>query len=446
VTVSYVSRYEALPAGHALPAGWQAYALFALLPVWWLFGLAMFIWPLLVLPLVFALARRGGVRLPRRYGLWLLFVAWTLVTALEVHGGDRIAAYVWRESFYLAVTVLFVYVVSMPERLLPTRSLVNALATYWLFVTLGGYLGVFFPHFSAASPLEHVLPGAILRNPYVFEHVHLHTSEVQHFLGFAHGRPSTFFAYTNAWGSAFAMLTPFAIAAAMRARHPLWRYGLRAALLLAVVPAIWSLDRGLWLSLGVGLIYATLRFAQRGHARLLGGILASLAIAGMLVFATPLSGLVSARFSHKTGDKSRLERNRAAVQESRQSPILGYGTPLKTNEAGKTVGTESEVFLLLFSHGVPGLFLFTSWFAYTLFRSGRFTRPEAFWPHVALLVGCVQTPYYEVTERLPIMIVAAALLYREIDRGPEPEPARAVPQERGWERSLAPAGMREAWR
>ena len=37
-----------------------------------------------------------------------------------------------------------------------------------------------------------------------------------------------------------------------------------------------------------------------------------------------------------------------------------------------------------------------------------------FWVHVALIVAFVQAPYYELTERMPFILVFAALLYRDI--------------------------------
>ncbi len=107
----------------------------------------------------------------------------------------------------------------------------------------------------------------MLHNQYVYEHVHLQFAEIQHFLGFPVGRPETFFAYTNAWGSAFAILTPFAICAMTQARSRAWRLTLQLAMAAAVVPVVFSLNRGLWLSLGIGLVYATVRFGMRGDYR-----------------------------------------------------------------------------------------------------------------------------------------------------------------------------------
>ena len=52
-----------------------------------------------------------------------------------------------------------------------------------------------------------------------------------------------------------------------------------------------------------------------------------------------------------------------------------------------------------------------------MFRSAKTRQGDTrllFWVHTALLVACVQAPYYEITERMPFMFAASALLYRRI--------------------------------
>jgi polysaccharide biosynthesis protein PslJ len=412
---------ETLPSGHSLPIGWQAYAIFGLLPVWWLLGLSMFMWPLIAVPLLFSMVlHRWRLVTPRRFGVYVLLLLWMAVSGLQLHGAERIMAWAWRGSFFIAGAILFIYILNAPERRLPTRTIVNALAFYWVLVVMGGWVGVLFPHFQLDSPAQKLLPHSVVNNQYVFAHVHLQFAEVQHFLGFPVGRPETFFAYTNAWGSAFAILTPFAIASLLRARPGGWRTLLRVSFAASIVPVVFSLDRGLWISLSVGVTYAAVRFGLRRDFRLVGLIIgAALAIAVALLL-TPLGTLASGRFSHKTGDAGRLQRDQAATQQVGNSPLFGYGAPQPNTVAGQSnVGTESEVFLLVYSHGYPGLALFFLWFAYTLFRSARFRTPEAFWAHIVILVACLQTPYYELTERLPIVMVAAAIAYREILRPPK---------------------------
>jgi len=409
---------ESLPSGHALPIGWQAYAIFALLPVWWLLGLSMFMWPLIAMPLLFSMVlHRWKLVTPRRFGAYVLLVLWMAVSALQLHGAQRIMAWAWRGSFFVAGAVLFIYLLNAPERKIPSRAIVNALAFYWVLVVLGGWIGVLFPHFQLTSPAQKLLPHSVVQNQYVFAHVHLQFAEVQHFLGFPVGRPETFFAYTNAWGSAFALLTPFAICSLLRARPGTWRTVLRLSFVASIVPVVFSLDRGLWLSLGAGVTYAAVRFGLRRDFRLVGLIVGAAAAIAVVLLLTPLGSLASGRFSHKTGDAGRLQRDQAATQQVQASPLFGYGAPQPNNVAGQSnIGTESEVFLLVYSHGYPGLALFFLWFAYTLFRSARFRTPEAFWAHIVILIACVQTPYYELTERLPIVMVAAAIAYREILR------------------------------
>ncbi len=48
-----------LPRWAQPPRGWQPYAIFVGLPLWWLAGFSFFMWPLITLPLVYPLVRRG---------------------------------------------------------------------------------------------------------------------------------------------------------------------------------------------------------------------------------------------------------------------------------------------------------------------------------------------------------------------------------------------------
>ncbi len=413
---------EAMPRGHAMPRGWQAYALFGLLPLWWLLGLSMFMWPLITAPMLATmLLRRWPVRAPRRFGVFMLLLAWMLISGVELSSAQRALAWAWRGSFFVSGAILFLFIVNIPERRLPTRSIVNALAFYWVVVVIGGWFGVLFPHVTLASPMEHLLPRSVVNNQYVYAHVHLQFAEVQHFLGFPLGRPETFFAYTNAWGSAFAILTPFAVASLVQTRSRGWRNTLRIAMAASIVPIVFSLDRGLWLALGVGITYAAIRLARHRDTRLVRAIVFAFAAIAVLLVVSPLGGLASGRFSHKTGDTGRLQRDQAATQKVLGSPWLGFGAPQQNTVKGQSaIGTESEVFLLVVSHGIPGLALFSLWFAYTLFRSARWRTPDAFWAHVVILIGCIQLPYYEITERLPLLMVAAAIVYREIAKDGTP--------------------------
>jgi hypothetical protein len=411
---------SARPRWAQLPQGWQPYAIFVGLPVWWLLGLSFFMWPLITLPLVYPLLRRGELRVPRRFGIWFVFLGWMFASGVELSSVTRTIAWSWRLSFYLSATILFLYIYNTSRERLPTRTIVNALAAYWVVVIAGGWIGVLFPTIAFASPAESVFPHSLLNNTYFYAHVHLQVAEVQRFLGFEEGRPQTFFAYTNAWGSTCAMLTPVCLAALAANPGRTWGRVLKVTLALSVVPIVFSLNRGLWLSLGVGLAYAAVRFGALRDTRRVMRVLGAVVVVGTLVAVSPLGGLVTARFSHQTGDTSRLARDQAAQAQIAASPLLGYGAPQQAvgvTHTAKSVGTESEIFLLLFSHGVPALFLFGGFMAYTVVRTAKQrsrSSPALFWIHIALLVACVQAPYYELTERMPLILTFAALLYRDI--------------------------------
>jgi hypothetical protein len=430
--VRAAAQRQSLPPGHTIPRRWIPYLIFALLPVWWLAGLSFFQWPLIVLPFVYPLVKLGRrVRMPRRFGLWFLFIAWTLVSATQLHSGSRALAFVWRDSFYVASVILFLVIYNTPERRLPARLFVNAMAAFWVAVVAGGWIGVVLPNLQFNSPAMHIFPHSMLHNQYFYAHTHLQFAQVQHFLGFKEGRPQALFPYTNAWGSTFAIMTPFAIGAIGAARSLAWRRLLQLTLVSSIVPGIFCLDRGMWLSLSVGMVYAFFRLAARHERRMAIQIVVIAAIAIAVIAISPLGGLVSGRFSHKTGDSSRIARDVAAQSLITSNPLTGYGAPNQNTtltHTSKSVGTESEIFLLLYSHGVPGLFFAATWLAYTIFRTAKRREGDTrllFWVHTALLVACVQAPYYEITERMPFMFAAAALLYRRIaDYESAPAPRR----------------------
>ena len=409
-----------LPGWAQPPHGWQPYAIFLGLPLWWLAGLSFFMWPLIVAPIVYPLLRRGDLRAPRRFGIWLVFLGWMFASGIELNSPTRAIAWSWRLSFYLSATVLFLWIYNASRERVPTRAIINGMAGFWVCVIYGGWLGVVYPTLQIHSPAEYIFPHSLLNNTYFYAHVHLQVAEVQRFLGFNEGRPQTFFAYTNAWGSTCAMLTPIALAALAANPGRLWGRVLKVTLGLSVVPIIFSLNRGLWLSLGFGLAYAAVRFGALRDVQRVMRVLGAVVVVGAIIAVSPLGGLVTGRFSHQTGDTSRLARDQAAQTQIAASPLLGYGAPQQATavtHTSKSVGTESEIFLLLFSHGVPALFLFGAWMAYSIVRTAK-TRsrdsPPLFWVHVALIVAFVQAPYYELTERMPFILVFAALLYRDI--------------------------------
>ena len=142
-----------------LSPGWPVYFFFVSLPIAWVFGLANIVLPLYGVLMLLGLLLRRSVRVPPRFGIWLLFLAWVAASALEIDSGSRAVAYLYRGSLYLTATVLLIYIFSSSERAVPTRLVVKALTVYWAVAVVGGFLGVAFanvtlPSFAHYRPLH----------------------------------------------------------------------------------------------------------------------------------------------------------------------------------------------------------------------------------------------------------------------------------------------------
>ena len=390
------------------------------LPIWWVFGAAYFIWPLLTAPLLLSLVLRGNVRFPPRFGLWLLFLGWSLLSIVQIERKLSVLLFLWRGSLYFSATVLFLYVFNATREEISDAAIVKILELFWVEVVIGGFLGVFFPRVSFHTPVESLVPQSFLHDQTAYYFVHPAFSEVMTFLGYPVGRPKVLFAYSNQWGAALAVLTPFAIAAFTRMRRGTKRRLFGALLVLSVVPVVVSLNRGLWLSLGAGLAYLLVRFASRLNFRAIGAALIALVAAGVLIFATPLGTLVHDRFTSKrSSNDTRLSVYQETFQQVKESPWIGFGSP-KASSADPNlphVGTQGQAFTVAYSYGIPAFLLFAGWFVYTFLRSLRGRAPARFWANVAILMLLVEMPYYNyMPAPLHIVMIAAALAWRDIVR------------------------------
>jgi len=227
------------------------------------------------------------------------------------------------------------------------------------------------------------------------------------------------------------MTLPFALCALAYTRTRLGRDLLLAILVVSFFPLVFSLNRGAWLSAGAGLLYATVRLARGRNAQLLKLLAAGALVIGALLFVTPLGEIVTARLSNGYGDAHREQLYRDSITLVKDSPILGYGAPVLV-EGNLSAGTHGQLWTILVSQGVPGLFLFTGWLVWALWQASRPLDPRSpgdpnvrFWCEVAIFVATVQMPYYDLLPwGLAIAMVAAALAWREAMIGPG---ATAIP-------------------
>ncbi len=297
------------------------------------------------------------------------------------------------------------------------KAIVMSVAALWAIVVLGGFLGVIVPRFEAPSPMELALPGGLTSNGWVRNMVHLEFAQESEFLGYTAPRPKFPFEYTNDWGAAIALLTPFAILGWKYLRTRSARNVARILLALAVIPVVLSMNRGLWVSLSVGLLYAALRMAQHGRGKPLGYLLFGVAVVGMLVLFSPLRGVIEARIEHGHSDEGRTTLYQEAARGVAQSPLFGYGSPGDSVENPNlpSVGTHGQFWLVLYSNGIPAIVFYVGWYLIALWRMRRGRSDLVLWCQVVVLIATVQLAFYgQLPAQLMITMVAMALGLRAV--------------------------------
>jgi hypothetical protein len=390
--------------------------LFGGFPVWWALGLSSVICIIAAVPMAAWLLARGRVRVPRGIGWWLAFLFWMLLSSTQLDDLRRWYAFSYRGVLYLSMTVMFVYVYNLPRSAMPTRRIVLALALFWATVILFGFAALAAPNFRLTTPVSLLLPEPLASSAYAQDLFSPKLAQVQTFIGYALTRPAAPFTYTNEWGASVGLLTPMALAAIGMLRSYLARNAIRALLVASLVPIVISANRGLWVGLAFGLVYAAVRVAFRGNARALVAIVGFLALIGAGVLLTPLDHYLTDRLAHQHSNERRESLADQAVAGALDRPLLGYGGPRESavTPNAPDIGTHGQVYLVIFSHGIPGVVFFLGWWLWVLWVSRRAPTGPPLWCHVMLLVGVLEFAYYDMMPtQLHLMMVVAAVAFRD---------------------------------
>jgi len=396
-----------------LPA-WPVYVLFAGYPIWWFFGAGAFAVALIAIPMALLLVQRPDVEIPMAFFLFIGFVIWACAAAIELSGGPKLIGFGVRMANYAGSAVVFVYLYNGRDRL-SSRHVLGAVAVFFGVVVAGGYLGMLVPRGSLSTPLETILPPRIGQNAYVHALVHPSFSEAQHPWGSPRTfyRPSAPFAYKNSWGCNFALLVPLMVAGLLRLKRPTVRFAMAALLAAAALPAFATLNRGMFLALGLVLSYVAIRLALRGQlvplVSLVGIATTLIAVALSLGVMTTLQERL--HFSHST--LGREASYREAFDGAMSSPIFGHGAPQASESLTVATGTQGQVWNVMFSYGFVALACFLGWFAVVASSTWK-TRDHAdLWVHGTLLVALTTFFFYGYDGiQLAVAMTAAALALR----------------------------------
>lgn len=319
-----------------LKPGWPLAALYLGFPLWWALGMAGLIFFAAAAAMAVILVRKGDVRVPRGFGLWMLFLAWTAAGVVLLQavapgtmpGGGlaRYAGFVIWFAWYLAVTIVLLYVLNT-VREVSTQWVVRLLG--WMFVVTTGFgaLAILAPGLEFTSPLELVLPQSVTSKNFVRTLIHPSLSSSVDFLGYVQPRPTAPFAYSNDWGNNLALYLPFFVLG-WCGRDAGWRRRVAPFILAAsIFPIVFSLNRGLWISLVLAAVYASVRLALNGRARAIQVMVVVATVGGILFVSSPLYDTLLLRVEtpHSNDRRAGTALTVAAVT-AEGSPFVGYGT------------------------------------------------------------------------------------------------------------------------
>ena len=421
------------PGRPGLPVTWPLAVLFAAFPVWWALGVGAFTWIIVAVPMLASLIWRRRGRVPVAFILWMAFTSWVLLSGLQLESGTKILTFSYRLAIYAAAGVLFVYTYNLPRSGSLDIKIIRILTIFWMIVVVGGYAGILVGAHTFTPPLEKLLPGSLRHQAFVKELVQPVFAEVRTFLGFPIARPAAPFAYSNYWGGNIAVLTPVAIAAAITAGRGFRRRLIIGMLVASIVPMVFSLNRGMFLSLGFGTAYVAVRLALRGRAAALSWLLGIVVLLAVVLVATPLGHLIAQSFSstHGHSDSTRLSATQLALTGTEQSPIFGHGapTPVLGQIQQPPIGTQGQIWMVLYSNGIPAGIFFIGFFAAVWWQTRRARGMAGLWLHAIPVIALPQIVVYGwLPVELQVVMVAAALAYRMCRRdASRPGPAGTRP-------------------
>jgi hypothetical protein len=436
-----------------LPTGWPLFCSTALFGVWWLLGLGSFVFVVFAIPMTVHLMRLGRVRVPPWFGLWLLYLIWSVagivVIAIDapntLHSSFSHAfpGFMLRTLQYLAATVVLLYVGNLTEAEVPRLRITRWLGVLYLTALLGGFVALVKPTLQFTSPMERVLPHALASNPNVASLFHPAVAQVMSVIGTADARPKAPFEYTNSWGNNLSVLMLWFLVAWFTCGLPKRRFWSVLIVAASIVPVIYSLNRGLWLGLIFATVYIAFRLARRGRSNMLVGLAVGAAVLIAAFVVTPLGGVVQARLNEGHSNQVRQSLTVSSIQGALTSPVIGYGTTREgigsaqsvavgqTSDCprcgNRTIGSNGQLWNVLFSQGYVGAALFVGFLVMTAWAFRRDATPIGLAGQSTVLLALFyMLVYVGISSSLSILMLSIGLLWRNrqahLDGVPDPKP------------------------
>lgn len=454
-----LSRRSGAERASLLRWGWEASALprwpFALpfvgYPVAWLLGIGDLIWPLAALVMLGFLLRSRDVCVPRGSLTWFAFLMWVACSMVAIDTFGRVIGAGYRLALYMAAAIMAMYVYNSWKTL--TLRFVTGVMTVFLgIMTAGGCIAMLFPRLTFVTPLYFLVPGSLRSNELINEMIIRRVTQWTANTWIPQDpRPSAPFVYTNTWGNVYSLVLPLAVLYLVQVWHTRRRLPVLLLILASLIPAASTLNRGMYIGLGIVAIWYLIQAFRRGAFREVAIVLFVSAAGVVAVLLSSLGDRLVTRVATTSSTEDRAELYLTTLMETLQSPIFGYGAPRPAAAPWlPSLGTQGQFWTVLFSHGVIGAVLFIGFLASRWVRSIRRTDVAGAVLGGLILATLVETAYYGMMTGIAFTFVAIALAERpdtRILRHPQNEPRLvgvSKPGSSGRSGRTQPIGQRSA--
>ncbi|RZU49282.1 O-antigen ligase-like membrane protein [Krasilnikovia cinnamomea] len=375
---------------------WPLTAMFGCMPLWWALGAFQLAWPCFGVLLFVLLTTRGRIRLPAGTTVWLVFLGIVAVSAVRLNRPTALATFSLRLGMLVTAFLVGLYVYNLARDRVPWARVAAPVCVYWVAVVALGWLGVLAPRFSAASPVELALPVGLAAQPFLQDLTHLDATEFNPYSANPIYRPAAPYPYTNNWGTGLAFLVPFVLAYLTAVRRGPLRLVLLISLPLSLVPAFLTLNRGMFIGLGAGVLYLLGREIARGRVRLLLPVAVILLVGWLVTLIIPVVDLIRNRTSTTDTNIDRYDLYVQTWAAVLHSPLLGYGQPtsVDTTHSVEPLGTQGLLWQLLYSYGIPAAACYYLLLLVVARRLSAAVSASGLWLSALPVIAAVITPFY----------------------------------------------------
>lgn len=392
---------------------WPVLLPFAAFLAWWVLGVGEMVWLLAGAAMVWQWFSTRGLRLPAPVLIWALFLAWCVVSMVMVDSGGRLVGVIYRFLIYAAAGAFAVHAYNARSAL-PLVRVTGAMTWFLLSMTLGGYLALAQPELVVHTPMSWVMPDALASNELIRDMIVRRTTQWRPDLWEPQAvRPAAPFLYANTWGNVYSLVLPLALLHLWLVRRSWWRWPTVVVVIASVFPAVSTLNRGMFIGLGVVGGWVAFQALRRG-------LFFHVMTAAMMILVSGVAWLLSASgqaFLHRaeTTDSTvdRAELYRLTIEGVLDSPLFGHGAPRPSPFPWlPSLGTQGQLWTVVYSQGFVGAALFLGCFVAVIVQVWRRTDVVGSVLGGLIVATVVESVFYGMNTGLMVSMVAVALIVR----------------------------------